>query len=61
LEESLRRAEEERRRAEEERRRAEESDRRLSNAVRAMRARNWTVADIAEALERPEEEIEKLL
>ena len=67
-EESDRRAEEERRRAEEERRRAEESDRRaeeerrrLSNAVRAMRAKNWTVADIAEALERPEEEIEKFL
>ena len=38
------------RRAEESDRRAEESDRR---AVRAMRARNWTVADIAEALERP--------
>ena len=60
-EEERRRAEEERRRAEEERCRAEESDRRLSNAVRAMRAKKWTAADIAEALERPEEEIEKFL
>ena len=72
LEDSLRRAEESDRRAAEERRRAEESDRRAEEsdrraeesdrrAVRAMRARNWTVADIAEALERPEEEIEKFL
>jgi len=42
-------------------RRAEESDRRIANAVKAMRAKNWTVAEIAEALEQPEEEITKFL
>ena len=47
-----------RRRAEESNRRAEESNRRV---IKAMRAKNWTTADIAEALELPEEEIEKSL
>jgi predicted transposase/invertase (TIGR01784 family) len=68
IEDNLRRAEEAERRAENERRRAEESDRRaenerrlLTNAVKAMHAQNWTVADIAEALGQPKEEIEKFL
>ena len=56
-----RRAEEDRRRAEEDRRRAEEYERRIVNAVKAMRAKNWTVAEIAEALEQTEEEITKIL
>jgi predicted transposase/invertase (TIGR01784 family) len=65
LEENRRRAEESDRRAEESDRRAEESDRRAEEerrrAVRAMRAKNWTVTDIAEALGQPEQEIEKFL
>ena len=71
-EEERRCAEEERRRAEASDRRAETSDRRAEasdrraeeerrRAVRSLRVRNWTVAEIAEALGHPEEEIKKFL
>ena len=38
---------------------SEEEERR--RAVKAMRAKNWTLVEIAEALELPEKEIEKYL
>jgi predicted transposase/invertase (TIGR01784 family) len=60
-EENRRSAEEDRRRAEESDRRAEEDRRRLTNAIKAMRARNWPVADIAGELGLTEEEIGKYL
>jgi len=55
---TLQLSEEYRRRAEASDRRAEEERRR---AVRSLRVRNWTVAEIAEALGHPEEEIKKFL
>jgi len=41
--------------------RAEEYRQALHRAVSAMRTKNWTVAEIAEALGHPEEEINKFL
>jgi predicted transposase/invertase (TIGR01784 family) len=65
LEETLRRAEEYRQQSEASDRRAEEyrqqSENERRRAVKAMRAKNWSVSDIAEALGQPEEEIEKIL
>jgi len=57
----LQHAEEDRRMSEEYRRRAEEDRRRIVNAVKVLRAKNLTVADIAEALDLPEEDIPKYL
>ena len=45
-----------RQRSEEYRHRAEESERR---AIKAMRDKNWTISDIAAALELPEEQVER--
>ena len=58
-EESIRQAEEYKRQAEEYKRQTEEYKRQTANAVKAMLAKNWTVADIAEALGQSEEEIKK--
>ena len=57
-EENCGRAEKYLRQLEDERHRTEEFDRRT---VKAMRDKNWTLADIPKALGRPEKEIEKFL